>query len=311
MNIITLTPNPAIDVHMKVDELALGHEYTVASYRRDAGGKGINTSRALAANDIDSTAMFIAGRESADGFIRALERDNISFEYIPTDGAIRENITIHSSNEVETRLSLTGCNVPISTVKELFSIAKARCDGETLVTLAGKLPSGIEAAELLPEIAELKCLGGKLVLDCVSFTAEDIISASPWLIKPNRDELGQIFGISADSLDSIKNGATELVRSGIENILVTLGDEGAVFVSSEVCLRAHAPRISAVSTVGAGDSSIAGFLAAYSMQKSIDECVRSAVAYGSAACMREGTLPPLCEDIEKTAKNIRIEKIIC
>lgn len=292
MKILTLTACPAFDVHLSLPHLSLFCENTADSLRRDAGGKGINISRALTANGIPNRALVVLGKQNAADFTDFLVSFGIDFVPLVCDGRIRENITIHHDGG-ETRISTEGPDAPAGLADCLFDTVRREIgeDGDDAVlTVTGRLPGGISPSDFGDIARET---GVRLVIDSRSFTPDDLKLVHPWLIKPNAEEIGSLFGCPVSTLPEAARAAERLRHSlGIDNVMVSLGGSGAVLACEDGNFAVPAPPVFAVSTVGAGDSSIAGFLAAKSRGASAAECLREAVAYGSAACERVGTAPP-------------------
>ena len=309
MKILTLTLNPAFDIHCGVEEFLPEHENHMKSYRRHIGGKGVNISRALHENGVESTAFVVLGKQNAADFERILSSCGVNYVPVYVDGRIRENITIHPSNARETRISFEGCGVSHQTVREVFDMIFPLCDENTIFTFNGRMPAGLTVSEISPYLAKVKKLGAKLVIDSSSFTIEDFALTKPWLIKPNQEEISKCMGVDIETIDDALSAARLIHDKGIENVIVSLGGDGAVLVSNDVVCTVSVPKIEVISTIGAGDSSVAGFCAAYSMGKSKEECLASAVSYGTAACLTAGTNPPSKEDVAKIRTGVVVKNI--
>lgn len=306
--ITTLTLNPAFDIHVSIKEFQAGRENLASSVTRDVGGKGINISRALSENGVTNTALAVLGSENAPEFREGLREVGLDFTELTVPGRIRENITIHpelgNDNEppVETRLSFKGFSCSSSLLDEVESKLDVR-PGD-IVTFTGSLPGGIgeEAAERF--LVKLRGLGALIVIDSKSIPLDALRRIKPWLIKPNGEELEAYFGKLGE--EEMISEAKKLHADGITNVMVSLGADGALLVCDSGVYRSKPPKIDAVSTIGAGDSSIAGFIAAYSKGIEGGEALRLASAYGTAACLLEGTQPPRAEDINNIKNGVAI-----
>lgn len=298
MKIITLTLAPAFDTHCKAECFTAGIENFADITSYDAGGKGINLSRALLAGGCVSLAIVALGKENRASFLSALDTDGLEYVAIEVDGRIRENITVHPKEGKETRLSFSGFSADDSLVDKVKDIICKNAESGDIVTIVGSIPSGITKEKIKAFAKGLKTSGMKVVIDSRSFTPEDIIDCSPFLIKPNEQEISAYTDAKISSLDDAEKVALEIMRKGVDNVMISLGASGAVLASHDGVFSVKAPKISVRSTIGAGDSSIAGFLAAYIEGKGSAECLKTAIAYGSAACMTEGTKPPRKEDIK-------------
>ena len=295
MNIYTLTLNPAYDVHASCDHFAACRENIISVERRDAGGKGINISRALHNAGISYCALVAVGKENCSEFIQQLTGFDLNAVYFEMEGRIRENLTIHHGDK-ETRISYPGFPVDENVFELLFGTMQL--DEDTILTFTGSLPNGVSKQSAKRFLTKLKSRGVKIVLDCRSFDLEDIFEIRPWLVKPNQQEVSLWFGKEVTSVEDAMDCAVKLHESGIAHAIVSMGSDGAV-LAGERRYHASAPKIKAVSTIGAGDSSIAGFLAAFVKGYDAGVCLSTAVAFGSAACLRDGTEPPRISDVIK------------
>ena len=307
MKIITLTLSPAIDIHCNTDSFIAERENFAKITSRDVGGKGVNISRALLSCKIPSTAIVVVGEENADSFLSLLAADNIDCEAIWSQGLIRENITVHTTGKKETRLSFDGFVGDDSLIDEVEDSLNEIAKSGDIVALVGSIPRGINTEKVKNLVHALKSKEIRVVIDSRSFTPTDIVECSPFLIKPNEEEITAYTKKAVESLEDATDAAKKIFEKGVENVMISLGAKGAVLACSEGLFIANAPLISALSTIGAGDSSIAGFLAAYKDRKSPAECLKNAVAFGSAACLTEGTKPPKKEDIEQLIQSIKVK----
>lgn len=306
--IFTITLNPTFDVHIHVEKLRQGKENYAYGRSRQAGGKGVNLSRALATCGIDNTAIVLVGRESRDEFEKCLRSDGVKFIAEYAAGSVRENITIHSGTE-ETRISLEGVGITDEDVGCVFNATEKLCGEGDYLVFSGRLPQGTDKRSLCEKLNAFSRKGTKLCLDSNSFSREETVYVSPWLIKPNRDELAALCGTPIDSVAGAFRCAEELTRDGVGSVLVSLGAEGAAIIcKSGERFVARTQPIVAVSTIGAGDSMLAGFISAMAEGDDRSRALASAVAWGTAKCLREGTLPPLPEDISKIRRTVTVEK---
>ena len=309
MKIITITLNPAFDVHCSAEHFEACHENLATITEREAGGKGVNISRALTMNGVDNLALLAVGDANGADFCRELDKDGMTYEAIELKGRIRENITIHTKDAPETRLSFTGFATDESLLEKFEEKLLPMLESGDLVTFTGSVPSGISMAAVKGFIANIKNTGAKVVIDSRSFKKDDLIETKPWLIKPNEEEIAVYLGREIDSFESVMDGAMALYESGIENVMISLGSKGALLVCADGAFIAHPPKIKAISTIGAGDSSIGGFLAAAAAGKRSDEMIKTAVSFGSAACMSAGTRPPMPADVAKIYADVTVETL--
>lgn len=309
MKIITLSLNPAFDIHCDIPDFAPYHENLARITSNDAGGKGINISRALWENGVENLAFVILGDENGASFEQALVRDRIKFRKLTVKGRIRENITCHTPGMPETRISFEGFRVSDEHLEQVYQLLADELDGDTIVTFSGRAPSGVEVERVKELLRGFVRLGAKLVIDSRSFSLADLREMRPWLIKPNQEEISGYLEREITGLEQCVAAAEQLHRDGIENVMISMGGRGALLACNEGLFVADAPEVPVCSTVGAGDSMIAGFLAAQEKAACAAERLGTAVAYGSAACMRPGTRPPKPADLARLLPEVRIERI--
>lgn len=309
MQIITLTLSPAFDVHCLCDHFTPFGESLASVTSREAGGKGVNISRALAQNHVSNLAIVALGEDNATDFTNLLSKSNVDFTPIYRSGRIRENITIHTAGKAETRISFSGFSADESLLSEAETIICTKLDASdsTILTLTGRVPDGVSMDEVKAFLKRLKGMGIRLVIDSKSFSTEDILEIKPFLIKPNEEELALYASCEICDESDIWESAKALFGQGIENVMISLGAKGAILACQDGYFRAFPPKIDAISTIGAGDSSIAGFLAAYSSSQPLCDCLCNAVAFGCAACLTPGTHPPLPHDVERIRKQVRVD----
>lgn len=297
MKIITLTLNPAFDIHCYTETFQPFHENLVTITGKDPGGKGVNISRALAQNGTKNVSYVMVGEENGDAFLKQLEKESVEYQAIYLPGRIRENITLHSMGQPETRISFPGFSADQSALDTLQAMLLKEDMEDAVVVFAGRIPHGIILDKIKAFLTCLKEKGAKIVLDSRSFAKEDILDIKPWLIKPNEEEIAMYSEEAVVDLDSAKIAAKALKEQGIANVMISLGGQGAVLCCDDGIYAVKPPSVTVQSTIGAGDSTIAGFLVAVEKGLSYGEALKTAVAYGSAACLTEGTKPPKKEAI--------------
>lgn len=307
MQIITLTLSPAFDMHCQAETFSAEHENLVRLQLCQAGGKGVNISRALSCNGLSSLALLVLGEENADNFLKNLSGETFTCRSIKVPGRIRENITIHTPGMAETRISFPGFYAGNELLDQLWDVLESEIDANTFLTITGRLPEGITAQQMSGLLYKAAAKGAKLVVDSRSFSLEDLKALKPWLIKPNQEEISAYLGRPVHALEEILQEAQSLHLQGIENVMVSMGEGGALLVCNEGSLIALPPQIAPKSTIGAGDSAIAGFLAC--PDSAPGKRLVYAVAFGTAACLTEGTLPPEPESIAQILPLVQLKAL--
>ena len=305
MRIYTLTLNPAYDIHATTAHFLPCKENMATVTSRDAGGKGVNISRALHSGGRSNTAVILLGKENSGEFKQSLADFGLNCLYFELEGRIRENLTLHCEVTGETRISFAGFSVDesiLETVENAMTV-----DENTFITYTGRTPAGLPAEKVKVFLKRLQDKGAKLVIDSKSFSLEDLFEMKPWLIKPNQEEISEYFGCEIRTLAEAEEKAKLFHEKGIANAMISLGGDGALLVCRAGIFTAKAPQIRPVSTIGAGDSSIAGFLSATAEGKCAADRLKTAVAYGTAACLTEGTLPPAKDSIRHILEQVSVE----
>ena len=253
-------------------------------------------SAALTSASVENLALVMLGDEGGEEFTSGLVKRKIVFDYASASGRIRENLT-HISQVGETRLSFGGLTANADALSlmegKIFSYLS---EGDAFV-FSGSLPDGVSKDWAISLVKRVGERGIFTVLDSRNFTEEDIIKAKPSMIKPNLLELGKLSGGEITSLAAVDKYLMHLLDKGVSRVLLSLGGDGARLASGDKIYSCNAPKIAPVSTVGAGDSAIGGFLYGLSKGLTDGECLRYAVSFGSAACLEEGTEAPSWENI--------------
>ena len=285
--IYTVTFNPAVDYAVRAKNFAVGEINRTAGEEIFFGGKGINVSVMLKHLGVESTALgFIAGF-TGDAIAAATEGAGIRTDFVKLkNGFSRINVKIES--DAETALNGLGPEIDGESLNLLFEKIDRLTDGDAIV-LAGSIPKSLpdDIYEIL-----LSRLSGKSVLTVVDATGELLINTlkyKPFLIKPNLEELSALFGRPLTDGEEIRACASSLQKMGARNVLVSLGADGALLLDENGGTHARRARKgTTVSTVGAGDSMVAGFLAGWTEKEDYDYALRLGVAAGSATAFTSG-----------------------
>lgn len=298
--IYTITLNPAFDIHAYTKKLVIDSENCIELISKDAGGKGVNISSALDSANIENKAFIVLGKENSTEFKANLNLKNTYF--IEVDGRIRENLTIHTDNK-ETRISYKGFHLTDNILNEIRNILDIKTND--IVTFTGSIPEGITKKATIDFLLELKKCGANLVIDSKSITLQDLYLIQPWLIKPNEEEISAYFGENINETTKAMEYAIKIKDRGIDNVIISMGSKGAVLASSEGEFLLTPPLINAVSTIGAGDSMVAGFIYGESKKLKKIESFKYGISFGTAACLTQGTNPPSFEDIQSIFNQIK------
>ncbi len=308
--IITVTLNPTMDKTVEVDELVPGETNRVKDVRTDPGGKGIDVSRVLRTLGMSSLAMgFVSG--SIGRFVEAsLNEAGILDDFIHTPGQTRTNVAIVEHQKgITTLLSEPGPE----TAPEHFERLEARLRGHVSpgcwVVCAGSIPPHLGRGAYARLIELTRERGGYPVLDADGEALSLGVAAQPYMIKPNRVELGGLVGRELKTFDEVLAAAKEVQRRGVQYVVASMGKDGAVGVTYDQVWKAIPPRVKVQSTVGAGDSLLAGLIFALSQGKCFDEGLRIGTAAGAATALTPGTQLCRAEDIERLLPQVKVERL--
>lgn len=310
--IITLTPNPSHDRTVTLTgALERGAVQRAESVLSQAGGKGVNISRASVAAGIPSIAVLPAHKD--DPYVLELLAAGIDCRPVPNDGTLRVNITISEPDGTTTKLNSPGPTVTPLVLQGLTESLRRRAASADWIVLAGSLPPGAPVGWYADLVAALRDTGARLAVDTSDAPLRALVDrldeAPPHLMKPNGEELASFTGGDADLLESdpvaAAKAARTLVDRGVEAVLATLGPHGAVLVTEGGAWHATPPPTEVVSTVGAGDSSLFGYLLGDIKNQSPHHRLALAVAYGSAAAGLPGTTIPHPSQVRADLVSVR------
>ncbi|MCR5330776.1 MAG: 1-phosphofructokinase [Lachnospiraceae bacterium] len=287
--IYTVTFNPSLDYTMEFDTIHEGKLNRAKYARITAGGKGINVSKILTRLNVDNLILGFVCGFTGDEIERSLSREGCASEFIRLDrGISRINVKVNSGQTTE--LNAPGPEIPPKDLDLLDKQLDRLGRGDFLV-LAGNIPEGIPEFSYRMLINKMNSKGVKTVVDASGNALLSTLEFSPFLIKPNRQELSELFSTNALSRESIDRYAAELRSKGAANVLVSLDSEGAVLATEngDIIYR-PAPEGKAVNPVGAGDAMVAGFLWGYTETGDYSEALKCGVAAGSASAFSQGSV---------------------
>lgn len=301
--IITLTPNPSLDLTYELDALARGEVQRAGSVSVEAGGKGINVARNLVANGMASRAVVPVGGPSGEQFLSLLEGLGLDQVRVPVEEPVRTNVSIVEHEGVVTKINAAGPQLSEDEVDRLLAETAIAAHGATWLAVCGSLPPGAPT-DLYARLVTLgRDAGCRVAVDSSGPPLEAALGAGPGLIKPNLEELSELVGRHLATFGDVLAAAREVHDRGIGTVLVSLGADGAVLFDEEGALHADTPPFTPRSTVGAGDSLLAGFLFAAGDRAA---ALVEAVAWGAAAARLPGSRGPRPEDLDREA--VRLHK---
>jgi 1-phosphofructokinase len=302
--IYTLTLNPSVDYIVQLESFQLGELNRTISETTFPGGKGINVSRVLKHLGITSKALGFIGGFTGKYIEEYLDNEKIETDFVKVIGDTRINLKLKTGRETE-------INAKGPTISERdFQLLKekiAQLTAEDTLVLAGSIPSTLPKTTYEELVKICKESHAEFVVDAEGELLKNVLQHHPFLIKPNHHELGELFNTTISSCEEVIPYGKKLIEMGAKNVIVSLADKGAVLMTGNMSWKAEVPKGKVKNSVGAGDSMVAGFLAAYEKTLDPKEAFRFSVAAGSATAFSLGLCTP--EEIEELIMQVQIEDI--
>ncbi|HGF7808558.1 TPA: 1-phosphofructokinase [Enterococcus faecium] len=306
MSIYTCTMNLAIDLFIETEEM---HPFMVNRTKEDdiqANGKGVNVSLALKMLDFPSTALGFSAGFTGKYIEDYLQQKQIQTEFIEVPGMTRINVftQVNQTGE-EYKLVNQGPEIPQTAVHNFLNQIRA-LQAEDYLCVSGSLPRGL-SPKVLIEISRIcQEKGIHLIIDSSDQEVMDCLPYRPFLLKPNEEELSSWFGRKMVTDEDYFVYGQRLVELGAENVLLSLGEKGAILFTKDRVFRGNSPKGKVVNTACAGDTMLGAFLAGYMNRRPLDETLRKSIAAGSSTAFRKGLTDFL--DVEELSKQIKIRE---
>jgi len=306
--IATVTLNPAVDKSVTVRGFEIGTTNRGEVDRVDAGGKGINVAKALKRWGSAVCALGLVAGSNGRFILDALGVEGIPADFINVPGETRVNLKIHDSEKgTETELNEPGFRVTTEHLQELRRKIEAHAPRSEVMVFSGSLPPDAPPAILADLIRIAKAHGTKCFLDTAGPALKLGLKAAPYLTKPNRAEVEDLLKRSLQTRRALVEAARELISMGSEQVLISLGAEGAVGVAGKEALFAPPPAVKVRSTVGAGDTMVAAMAYAAVEGLPFRQAFRMAVAASAATVALEGTKVADMAAVQELIPQVRLE----
>jgi 1-phosphofructokinase len=273
LSIVTITLNPAIDQTVFVDQLVPGSVHRVSESRRQAGGKGVNVATMLALGGAEVVASGFLGDANATIFEQHFSEYGVCDAFIRVQGETRTAIKIVDET---TDLNMMGVAPTLEQCAALRSQLLELAEPGRWFLIAGSLPAGVEPRFVTELIQALRGAGAKVAVDSSGAALQAAVAAGVDLIKPNEHELAELLGVELTDFAAIVAAARRLCKQRMPNLIVSMGSEGALFLTADAELLVRAPKLNVVSTVGAGDALLAGYLSGQQLGETLQDCARRA-----------------------------------
>ena len=288
--IITVTLNPALDKTVEIPDFSLDAVNRITAMRTDPGGKGLNVSKVIAKLGGTSTVVGVLGGTTGRRIADAMDALGIACQFTFVDGETRTNLkVIDPARHTNTDLNEPGLTVDQETLDRMRDALVAAIRPGDIVVLSGSLPKGAPADTYGSWTAACRTAGARVFLDADGEPLAHGLAAKPYLAKPNNHELSRLTGRALETADDLLAAARTLIADGVERVVVSMGGDGALFVSADGAYRAEGLRVPVGSTVGAGDSMVAALAYAAEQGMADADTVRLAVATSAANVMCSGS----------------------
>ncbi|WP_313410468.1 1-phosphofructokinase [Stutzerimonas kunmingensis] len=258
--VLTVTLNPALDLTVQLPALRLGEVNRSESLQVHAAGKGLNVAQVLADLGHQLTVTGFLGEGNPQAFEQLFAARGFADEFVRVPGDTRSNIKLAEADGQVTDINGQGLMVSEAHCAELLTRLQRLAPAHDVVVVAGSLPRGIDSKWFVHLLQALKRLGARVALDTSGAALRDGLAVTPWLIKPNEEELAEARGVELNESAALTAEARRLQAEGIEHVVISQGANGVSWFSPGATLHANPPKVQVVSTVGAGDSLLAGML---------------------------------------------------
>ena len=303
--IYTVTINPSIDYIVQLDKLTLGEVNRMDYDNKLPGGKGINVSRILKELGHDNIAWGFLGGFTGNFVKEELEKVGLKTDFTPIAADTRINVKIKAQNETE----INGQG-PKLTEEEISAFTEKfdHLTSDDVVIFAGSLVPSLNDDFYFDLIKIIRSKGAQFVIDTTGESLRKTLVEKPLVVKPNNHELADLFGVEFNGIDDIVKYGRKLLDMGAQNVLISMGKDGALLVTeNDEVFASSVAKGEVVNSVGAGDSMVAGFISGYLKSQNYEDALRLGAASGGATAFSSDLA--IREFIDKLVKEIKIQKI--
>lgn len=308
--ILTITLNPAVDRTIEISHFGIDKVNRVTSVRRDIGGKGLNVTKTIVAMGGASKALLVLGGKNGNFIKEKSLSEGLNVICFEVPGETRENIKIvDPSDKTYTDINESGPEINPEFKQSLIELIKSNTGSDDWMVISGSSPTGIGQSFYKEVFEHASRHNIKVIADVNGTQLSDLIEFKPFLIKPNIDELSELFGKKIERTSEVVSYARKIIDKGVKVVVVSLGEDGLLWVSEDEVYKASALKVEVLSTVGAGDAIVAGLAWSLSQGMTIEDTLRNAVASATCVITTVGTKTGDFKDFEIYKKMIAIEKL--
>ena len=308
--IYTITLNPALDRTLWIQKVRDDVSNRILEEKSFAGGKSVDVSKVLKNLGVDNIALGFVGGFAGRELEGRLLNEGIETDFVRVSGETRTNIIIHETGTgKQLAFNARGPEIkPDELMQFIEQLEKLPCGD--VVAIGGSIPLGVSPEIYRKIISLVKKCQAKVVLDVDGEALRQGIKALPNVIKPNIHELSELAGRELKGLDDVVSAARSINQQGVEIVLVSMGAKGILLVSDDQQYLAVPPNVNVESTIGAGDSSVAGFVSGLVQGKDLKQCLIYAVAAGTATTLRQGTALCQKDDFERIVPQVVLTDLL-
>ncbi|MBM7558058.1 1-phosphofructokinase [Halanaerobacter jeridensis] len=306
--ISTVTINPAVDYSLKADEIKLDKVNRVDFLAKSAAGKGINVAKAVKKLGQEPQALGCVGGVAGQYIVDELKKQEITTDFNWVENETRINFKVIDNLNQETKINQHGLPLTESELEKIFAKIIEQAQQSEILILGGSLPENTPVDFYQKVIAELNGTATKVFLDTSEEALKLALKSKPTLIKPNLRELEEIEGQEL-SFQEVISVSQDLVTSGIETVVVSMGADGALLVTEKDVCYARPPQVEVVSTVGAGDSMVGALAVAYAKNYSAQKKLKFAVAMSVATILSPGSEVANLVEVKKWMKEVKVKQV--
>lgn len=307
--ITTVTLNVAVDKSYVVDELRKGEVMRVRKCTNTPGGKGLNVARVIKSCGEDVIATGFIGGHTGALVEDLLKKEQVPFDFTHTLSETRTCINVLDKKGTSTEFLEPGGEISKKEIEDFLERFEKLISISDVVTISGSVPKGVRTDFYVKLITMVKEKGKKVILDTSGDLLKEGIKACPTIIKPNRDEVRELFNLAEDSWDLIIERAKELQSSCVEMVVVSLGKDGALLVTEDAMYHGKPPSIIPINTVGSGDSMVAAFAIGLMKQFPVEDMLRYAISLSAASTLTMKTGSFQEEDRKRIYEEVTITRL--
>ena len=304
-NVVTITLNPALDLTGTLQSLNKGGVSLVDNSYFHAAGKGVNVARVLSDLGANVTVTGFLGQENQAVFCQLFNEIGATDRFIRVVGATRINVKLVEKDGSVSDINFPGVSIDAEAIQAFEATLDELSQNHDYFVLAGSLPKGISPQLCASWITKLRANGKKVLFDSSRAALTSGIPASPWLIKPNDEELADFSGQLVESQADVIQIVKRLSDIGIDNIVISLGENGVMWLNQGEWLTAIPPKMTVVSTVGAGDTLVAGLCWGHMLRMDKPQLLTFATALSALSVTQVGVGVSNIEQVIKLQQQIQ------